>query len=266
MSEDRVAPPISPKAWQRIIRERHQDEDDRPALTSTQGCWVEAITREEAEPFILRYEWLGTLGRCLATYGMRAPDGELIGVSVFGWAGSIQSRDICGADNRQLAVCLERGACSHRAPSNGASFLISRSVKLAAQDRGWRIFYAYADPEAGEIGTVYQACNWLYIGQGIGRGSKKGKFLLRQDWMIPEEGNKVISVGPCASAAFSSGRPGRWAGFRSTGIRSTSTSTLRAPGLNAVNFLPSCGIRPSPTRNALIDTPGGRRYVCAGRR
>ena len=193
MSEDRVAPPISPKAWQRIIRERHQDEDDRPALTSTQGCWVEAITREEAEPFILRYEWLGTLGRCLATYGMRAPDGELIGVSVFGWPGSIQSRDICGADNRQLAVCLERGACSHRAPSNGASFLISRSVKLAAQDRGWRIFYAYADPEAGEIGTVYQACNWLYIGQGIGRGSKKGKFLLRQDWMIPEEGNKVIS-------------------------------------------------------------------------
>jgi hypothetical protein len=194
VSEDRVAPPISPKAWQRIIRERHQDEDDRPALTSTQGCWVEAISREEAEPFILRYEWLGTMGvSTTATYGMYAPGGELIGVSCFGFPGSPQSRDICGADNRNLAVCLERGACSHRAPPNGASFLISRSVKLAAQDRGWRIFYAYADPQAGEIGTVYQACNWLYIGQGVGRSRNKGKFSLRQDWMIPEEGNKVIS-------------------------------------------------------------------------
>ena len=67
------------------------------------------------------------------------------------WPGSAQSRDICGQHNRDLAVCLERGACSHLAPPNAASFLISRSVTLAAADHGWRIFYAYADMEAGEI-------------------------------------------------------------------------------------------------------------------
>jgi hypothetical protein len=78
---------------------------------------VEAISRDEAEPFILRYEWLGTLGRgASAIYGMRSSEGELIGVACFGLPGSIQSRDICGQHNRHLAICLERGACSHHAP------------------------------------------------------------------------------------------------------------------------------------------------------
>ena len=30
------------------------------------------------------------------------------------------------------------------------------------------IFVAYADSDAGEIGTVYQACNWLYCGKTSG--------------------------------------------------------------------------------------------------
>ena len=37
------------------------------------------------------------------------------------------------------------------------------------------MFYAYSDPQAGEIGTVYQACNWLYIGAGIGRAQNTGQ-------------------------------------------------------------------------------------------
>lgn len=32
-------------------------------MASTSGCRVEAITRAEAEQIILRYEWLGTMGR-----------------------------------------------------------------------------------------------------------------------------------------------------------------------------------------------------------
>lgn len=181
-------PEISAKAWQRTIRERHEEQDPRPPLETIEGCRIEAITREEATPFIVQHEWLGTMGRCIASYGMRSPSGELIGVSCFGVPGSVQSRDICGKDYRDLAICLERGACSHVAPPNAASFLISRSVKMAAADHNWRIFYAYADPEAGEIGTVYQACNWIYIGQGVGWPSGKPT-----DWMIPEENNKVIA-------------------------------------------------------------------------
>ena len=54
--------------------------------------------------------------------------------------------------------------------------MISRACKLAAADHGWKIFYAYADPKAGEIGTVYQAANWVYLGVGVGRGGDKGHW------------------------------------------------------------------------------------------
>jgi hypothetical protein len=180
---------VAPKAWQRVIREQHQAEDPRPPLESLTGCWVEPMAWGEAEEFILKYEWLGTMGRATATYGLRAPDGELIGVACFGLPGAAQSRDLCGKDRRSLAICLERGACSHRAPANASSFLISRATKMAADEHGWRVFYAYGDPEAGEFGTVYQACNWRYVGQGVGRGKRKG---LRADFFIPDE-NKTIA-------------------------------------------------------------------------
>jgi hypothetical protein len=56
--------------------------------------------------------------------------------------------------------------------------MISRACKLAAEQYGWRIFYAYADPKAGEIGTVYQACNWLCLGVAVGRTGGKGRWRL----------------------------------------------------------------------------------------
>ena len=38
-------------------------------------------------------------------------------------------------------------------------------------DKGLHIFVAYSDTEAGEIGTVYQASNWLYCGPTNGASS-----------------------------------------------------------------------------------------------
>lgn len=178
----KALPGISDKAHQRVIRESQAAREPRPQMKNLAGCWVEPITRAEAEGIILKYEWLGTMGRGVATYGLRGPGGELLGTAVFGWPSAVQSRDICGPEYRDVAICLERGACVHYAPSNAASYLISQAVKQAAKDRGWRIFYAYADPEAGEIGTVYQACNWHYIGQGVGRTPGR----LREDWRLPD--------------------------------------------------------------------------------
>lgn len=178
----KALPGISEKAHQRVIREAQAAREPRPQMRNLRGCWVEPITRAAAEAVILKYEWLGTMGRGVANYGLRGPGGELLGTAVFGWPSAVQSRDICGREYREQAVALERGACVHFAPSNAASFLISHAVRQAARDQGWRIFYAYADPEAGEIGTVYQACNWLYIGQGVGRTPGR----LREDWRLPD--------------------------------------------------------------------------------
>ena len=61
-------------------------------------------------------------------------------------------------------ITLNRGACAHWTPIGAASKLISGACRMMGQ-HGFYVFVAYADSNAGEIGTVYQACNWLYCGQ-----------------------------------------------------------------------------------------------------
>ena len=41
-------------------------------------------------------------------------------------------------------------------------------VKYMTQNTQYRLFTAYSDPTAKEIGTIYQACNWYYLGQKSG--------------------------------------------------------------------------------------------------
>jgi len=159
-------------AHQRVIRERAAQQDPREPLASLDGCTVGPVTRRDAARIILRYEWLGTMGRAKIWYGLRAPDGELLGVVGFG---GTSPSDLPGS------VILERGACVHFAPKNAGSFLIRRAVRLAHREHGWRTFVAYADPDAGEIGTIYQALGWSYTGQGSRPNARKRDHFVRPD-------------------------------------------------------------------------------------
>ena len=76
-------------------------------------------------------------------------------------AGTKTAESVCGAAYASMVKTLCRGACVHWAHPNSASFLISRACRLMSQ-KGFHIFVAYSDAEAGEIGTVYQASNWLH--------------------------------------------------------------------------------------------------------
>lgn len=167
---------------QRLLRDRFMAQQPRPVQKSLDGCEVRSITREQAASVILKYEWLGTMPKVgRAYYGLW--DGEeLVGVACFGNGMGTNARALCGVENIDKAICLERGACVHWAHPHAASFLISRACKQAADDHGWRVFFAYSDQEAGEVGVVYQACNWLYLGQGLGRGQGE---TWRNNWYSP---------------------------------------------------------------------------------
>ena len=170
-------PMLVPVAHQRRIRERETTLDPRPQMMTLEGSTVERVSFAEAKAIIVRYEWLRSMPTgTQACYGLRAPSGELVGVVVFAYGPAPESADLCGPEHRDLTVCLSRGACVHWAHPHAASFLISRACKLAAEQFGWRIFFAYADPMAGEYGAVYQACNWLYVGVGVGRRSRSGRW------------------------------------------------------------------------------------------
>jgi hypothetical protein len=211
-------PILARVAHQRRIREREAARDPKPQMTTLEGCTVEQITHAEAKPLIIHHEWLGTMPPgARACYGLRTPNGELAGVAVFAPAPSPESRDLCGPEYRDLTICLARGACVHWAHPNGASFLISRACKLAAKEFGWRVVFAYADPTAGEVGAVYQAANWLYLGVGVGRSGGRGRW------------------------RFFSKRDGRWHGERAIRKRRLRPADLRSRPEWIAQFTPDKG-------------------------
>ena len=118
--------------------------------------------------FIERYEWLGKLPvwvthRFIAEYGV-----VMIGAVIM----STPNRFSCllGEDYKNKEKLIARGASISFAPKNTASWLIMNSIRWMVKNTPFRIFTAYADPMAGELGTIYQACNFYYLGQSYGGG------------------------------------------------------------------------------------------------
>jgi hypothetical protein len=176
------------KCFQRYIREVCAEVDPREPIASLAGARVEKIAKAEAEALILRYEWLGDCGRgASAFYGLKIGD-ELLGAAIFGVGTSHQARNICGEKYVPRTASLMRGCCVHFAPKNAPSFLVRHATEQAHVDHGWNIFMAYADSDAGEIGQIYQAVGWKYIGQAVGR--PKGSVHL--NWRKPD-GTEISS-------------------------------------------------------------------------
>jgi hypothetical protein len=159
-------------AHQRLIADRERNQYPGGRIASLDGFSVETITRETAMALILTYEWLGNMGRANFFVGLYSPQRELIGVACFGYGpASATMRKLLMGE----ALCLERGACVPHAPKNAASFLISHACHLVYRTTEISRFFAYGDPMAGEYGAVYQASNWLYLGQGLNGGKGRAR-------------------------------------------------------------------------------------------
>jgi hypothetical protein len=162
------------KAHQRIVREEKAKEKplvlfptepDNPDLKT---AVIKQINFTTASKIIKEYEWLGTMPTyCTHHYGIYF-DGFLGGVVVFGISLPRSVLDsICGAEYGDIVRVLSRGACIHWTPRGSATKLIGKALKLLKHE-GYKIVIAYADVRAGEIGTIYQACNFLYTGSSEG--------------------------------------------------------------------------------------------------
>ena len=155
------------KAFQRVIRERMAKEPD-PLLTEKRAlaknfstASVREVSLEDARNVIVAHEWLGTLGSPEFAYGLFFGE-HLAGVVCFGsTAGTNVKASVCGSEHAQKVLVLTRGCClpwadPPRTSSDGrvhggaaASYLISGACRQLAT-RGYHVFIAYADPEAGD--------------------------------------------------------------------------------------------------------------------
>ena len=129
--------------------------------TDRQAC-------EEIKLFIERHEWLGKLpARPTHRFVARLKtNGLLAGVVVMSTPNAFSH--LLGKENRDKEKLIARGASISWAPKNMGSWLVSSSVKWMVKNTDFRVFTAYSDPEAKELGTIYQAMNWIYLGQTSG--------------------------------------------------------------------------------------------------
>lgn len=155
--------------WQKQLRDKFNAEGVPPVPhLDLKRAVVRPVSRKTAEQIIVKYEWLGTLpSECSKFYGLfyGAFCAGVTCISVGVSGAGIHAHKKFGVRAGELA-CLARGANVHWSPTGSNSKLVSLSCRLLAKDSDAKIIIAYSDSDAGEIGTIYQACNWIYIGVG----------------------------------------------------------------------------------------------------
>jgi len=170
--------------WQYDIRKKNIEQDLKDAGISidealqlrTKDFVFDSVSKDdrskcdEIVKFIERHEWLGNMpNRPTHRFTARYKD-RLAGVVVMA-VPNTQSK-IIGDDTFKMEKLISRGACISWSPKNLGSWLVSRSVDWMIHNTQFRVFTAYSDPEARELGSIYQACSFLYLGQSSGTNSQ----------------------------------------------------------------------------------------------
>jgi len=122
--------------------------------------------RDEIKKFIYRHEWLGSLSQYTTHWFACYYKDILAGVVLMNVPNAFSK--LLGENTPNLERLISRGACISWSPKNLASSLIMWSINWMVKNTTYRLFIAYSDPTAYELGTVYQACNFYYLGKSAG--------------------------------------------------------------------------------------------------
>ena len=165
--------------WQYDIR-LSKEKEDREFIKNTFNIEIEDISikdfeirqitskedKQEAIEFIKRYEWLGTITQYSTHYFGAYYKGVLGGVTIFSMPNAFSK--LLGEDTKNLERLVSRGACASWTPKGLASHFLMSSIRYMVATTQYRLFTAYSDPTAKELGTIYQSTNWYYLGQKSG--------------------------------------------------------------------------------------------------
>jgi len=131
---------------------------------------IDKKEQQNLKKFIERHEWLGTLSQYtthwFACYHIHNDVKIIAGVILFNVPNSFSK--ILGEETPQLERLISRGACISWSPKNLASAFLMWCITWMVKNTQYRLFTAYSDPTAKELGTIYQACNFYYMGQSAG--------------------------------------------------------------------------------------------------
>lgn len=171
-----------PWCWQYNIRLENLEEDkfwsmlsDEEIQNLTPNDFDMYLSENENEhkemtKFIERHEWLGDISLYTTHWFACRYKGILAGVILMNQPNSFSK--LLGEDTSKIERLISRGACISWSPKNLASHFMMFCIRWMVENTQYRLFTAYSDETAKEIGTIYQSCNFYYLGQKSG-GTKK---------------------------------------------------------------------------------------------
>lgn len=165
--------------WQYEIR-LQKEKEDKEFIKDTFGIepkdiniseftfkYIDTLAqKEKAIEFIKRYEWLGTITQYSTHYFGAWYKGILGGVIIFSMPNAFSK--LLGENTKDIERLISRGACASWTPKCLASSFLMWCIKWMVDNTQYRLFTAYSDPTAKELGTIYQACNFYYLGKQSG--------------------------------------------------------------------------------------------------
>lgn len=126
---------------------------------------VKQIPKSDAIPYLLYRHYARRKCPMTYCYGLFKDD-NLIGVCVFGTSANRNNNKI--GDFKTIE--LNRLFVEDNSGKNTLSFFVSKCLKMLPSPL---IVLSYADPNNGHHGYIYQATNWIYLGQGHRQDGKR---------------------------------------------------------------------------------------------
>ena len=128
--------------------------------------------RKEIEAFIRKHEHLGSIPAIPKRYFEAREGNKIVSAIITAEPNGIH-RGILGADKQEIECLIARGA-TIAGYKNAPSWIISRVIKWHLRNTNQRVFIGYADTKKfGEMGIVYQACGFRYLGNNWGSGNQR---------------------------------------------------------------------------------------------
>lgn len=143
---------------------------------------VRPVEAAVARPYVARLHYSGGVSVTgTDIHGLYCTDDNtLLGVAWWLPPTKNAAKSVAGDDWRKC-VSLSRLVVDPSVPTNGASYLIGRSVRLLKKDGRWSTLVTYADEGEGHTGAIYRATNWEYLGS------------MKPTWRYRSESGRLMS-------------------------------------------------------------------------
>lgn len=124
---------------------------------------VRAASIAEAREFIARHHYAGGSSNTASVVHGMFFGLALVGVAMWMPPTGPCARSVAG-DSWRTCLSLSRLAIDPAIPTNGASFLVGKSIRLIRREGRWTHLVTFADESQGHNGAIYRATNWTYAG------------------------------------------------------------------------------------------------------